>query len=111
MGHCVHDQKLDPDAIFGRTAPKILEIGFGMGDTTATIAQPIPKTTISASKSTLLGVGSLLNYTEDMGLTNLRIIQHDAVEVLKHMMTAEVWMAFISSSPTPGTKNTTISGA
>ncbi|MHB0984506.1 MAG: tRNA (guanosine(46)-N7)-methyltransferase TrmB [Sulfuricella sp.] len=77
---------LDLDAAFGRSAPKILEIGFGMGDSTATIAAAHPQNDYLGIEVHGPGVGSLLNQIEALGLTNLRVIQHDAVEVLKHMV-------------------------
>jgi tRNA (guanine-N7-)-methyltransferase len=77
---------LDLDAAFGRGAPKILEIGFGMGETTATIAAAHPENDYLALEVHNPGVGSLLKQIDDMGLSNLRIIQHDAVEVLRDMI-------------------------
>ena len=77
---------LDLDAVFGRSAPKILEIGFGMGDSTATIAAAHPQNDYLGIEVHGPGVGSLLNQIEALGLSNLRVIQHDAVEVLKHMI-------------------------
>lgn len=77
---------LDLDTAFGRVAPKILEIGFGMGDSTATIAAAHPQNDYLGIEVHGPGVGSLLNQIEALGLTNLRVIQHDAVEVLKHMI-------------------------
>jgi len=77
---------LDLDAFFGRSAPKLLEIGFGMGDSTATIAAAHPQNDYLGIEVHGPGVGSLLNQIEAQGLTNLRVIQHDAVEVLKHMV-------------------------
>ncbi|MHB1293322.1 MAG: tRNA (guanosine(46)-N7)-methyltransferase TrmB [Sulfuricella sp.] len=77
---------LDLDTAFGRIAPKILEIGFGMGDSTAAIAAAHPQNDYLGIEVHGPGVGSLLNQIEALGLTNLRVIQHDAVEVLKHMI-------------------------
>ncbi len=77
---------LDLDAVFGRSAPKILEIGFGMGDSTAKIAAAHPENDYLGIEVHGPGVGSLLNQIEALGLANLRVIQHDAVEVLKHML-------------------------
>jgi tRNA (guanine-N7-)-methyltransferase len=72
--------------VFGRAAPKILEIGFGMGETTAAIAAAHPENDYLALEVHNPGVGSLLKLIGEMGLTNLRIIQHDAVEVLRDMI-------------------------
>ena len=77
---------LDLDRAFGRSAPKILEIGFGMGDGTATIAAAHPENDYLALEVHTPGVGNLLKLIEERGLTNLRIIQHDAVEVLRDMI-------------------------
>tara|TARA_R110002073_G_scaffold306489_3_gene475785 strand:+ start:513 stop:1181 length:669 start_codon:yes stop_codon:yes gene_type:complete len=77
---------LNLDTIFSRQAPKILEIGFGMGEATATIAQTHPDNDYLAIEVHTPGVGTLLNQIEALELTNLRIIQHDAVEVLLHML-------------------------
>ncbi|ADE10649.1 tRNA (guanosine(46)-N7)-methyltransferase TrmB [Sideroxydans lithotrophicus] len=77
---------LDLDQAFGRTAPKILEIGFGMGDSTATIAQAHPENDYLALEVHTPGVGNLLKLTDAQQLGNIRIIQHDAVEVLRDML-------------------------
>jgi len=74
---------------FGRNAPKILEIGFGMGESTAHIAQHHPENDYLCVEVHTPGVGSLLKQIEELGLTNIRIIQHDAVEVLQHMLTPD----------------------
>ena len=77
---------LDYPATFGRTAPVVLEIGFGMGDATAKIAQTLPDTDFIGCEVHEPGVGALLKHIGDMGLSNLRILRHDAVEVLEHMI-------------------------
>lgn len=77
---------LDLAAAFGRDAPKILEIGFGMGDATAIIARAHPENDYLGIEVHGPGVGSLLNQIQERALTNLRIIQHDAVEVLRDMI-------------------------
>ena len=74
------------DQAFGRTAPRILEIGFGMGDTTAAIAAANPGTDYLGVEVHTPGVGSLLARVAAMGLANVRIVQHDAVEVLERML-------------------------
>ncbi len=79
-------QPMNLDAVFGRSAPKILEIGFGMGESTATIAQAHPENDYLALEVHTPGVGSLLKQIEEKGLSNIRIIQHDAVEVLRDML-------------------------
>jgi tRNA (guanine-N7-)-methyltransferase len=77
---------LDLDRVFGRAAPRILEIGFGMGETTAAIAREHPENDYLGIEVHTPGVGSLLKRIADLHLANLRIIQHDAVEVVQHMI-------------------------
>lgn len=77
---------LDLDRIFGRKAPRILEIGFGMGETTAAIAAAHPENDYLAIDVHTPGVGSLLKHIAEQGLMNVRVIQHDAAEVLEHMI-------------------------
>ena len=79
-------EPLDLDRIFGRAAPRILEIGFGMGETTAGIAALHPEDDYLAIEVHTPGVGSLLNRIVELGLANVRVIQHDAVEVLRDMI-------------------------
>ncbi len=80
---------LDLEKVFGRQASKILEIGFGMGESTAVIAHSNPHNDYLGLEVHTPGVGSLLNKIEDLGLTNMRIIQHDAVEILRYMLPSE----------------------
>jgi tRNA (guanine-N7-)-methyltransferase len=79
-------EPLVPEVVYGRAAPLVLEIGFGMGAATATIAQARPDTNFLGVEVHPPGVGALLQNIEALGLTNLRIVQHDAVEVLEHMV-------------------------
>lgn len=79
-------EALDLNRVFGRVAPKILEIGFGMGETTARIAASQSTNDYLCIEVHTPGVGSLLNRIAALGLSNVRIIQHDAVEVLEHMI-------------------------
>lgn len=79
-------QPLDAAAAFGRQAPLVLEIGFGMGAATAQIAQTRPDTNFLGVEVHTPGVGALLKRIGEDGLENLRIIQHDAVEVLEQML-------------------------
>ncbi len=83
------DDLINLDQIFGRSSPKFLEIGFGMGETTISIAQMHLQNDYLAIDVHTPGVGSLLKQIGETGLSNLRIIQHDAVEVLKCMLTPE----------------------
>lgn len=77
---------LDLALTFRRTAPVILEIGFGMGDSTATIAQKHPENDYLALEVHTPGVGNLLKLIDAQQLNNIRIMQHDAVEVLRDMI-------------------------
>jgi len=77
---------VDARAVFGRDAPLVLEIGSGMGETTAAIAQANPGTDYIAVEVHLPGVGALLKRIEAEGIANLRVIRHDALEVLEHMI-------------------------
>lgn len=76
----------DLTAAFGRSAPVILEIGFGMGDTTASIAAAMPDKDFIGVEVHTPGVGNLLKLIGEQQLTNLRLMQHDAVEVVTHML-------------------------
>ena len=80
---------LSLEAAFERKAPKTLEIGFGMGETTARIAAANPDKDYLGIEVHTPGVGSLLKEIGEKGLTNIRIIQHDAVEVLQTMIEPE----------------------
>jgi tRNA (guanine-N7-)-methyltransferase len=82
-------EPLDFTAAFGRSAPTIFEIGFGMGETTATIAGGMPEKNFLGVEVHTPGVGSLLKLIGERGLTNLRLIQHDAFEVITNMIAPE----------------------
>jgi tRNA (guanine-N7-)-methyltransferase len=74
------------EAAFSRVAPTILEIGFGMGEATAHIASIRPDDHFLCCEVHAPGVGALLKRVGEQDLNNIRIIQHDAVEVLDHMI-------------------------
>jgi tRNA (guanine-N7-)-methyltransferase len=76
----------DFDATFGRLAPRILEIGFGMGETTAQVAAAQPQNDYLGIEVHSPGVGGLLRLLDAQQLRNVRIIQHDATEVVSHMI-------------------------
>ncbi len=82
-------QVLDLEQTFGRSSPRILEIGFGMGETTASIALAHPENDYLALEVHTPGVGNLLKLIESQDISNIRIIQHDAVEVLRDMVADE----------------------
>jgi tRNA (guanine-N7-)-methyltransferase len=79
---------LDFAAAFGRSAPTLLEIGCGMGETTATIAAAHSGNNYLGIEVHAPGVGSLLKEIATRELNNLRVIRHDAVEVLRDMIPA-----------------------
>jgi tRNA (guanine-N7-)-methyltransferase len=72
--------------LFGRTASTILEIGFGMGETTAAIAKAHPHNDYLGIEVHSPGVGSLLKLIDEQQLTNVRLIQRDAMDVVEHMI-------------------------
>jgi tRNA (guanine-N7-)-methyltransferase len=80
------DAPLEPQAVFGRDAPLVVEVGFGMGQATAEIAQARPDVDFLGIEVHVAGVGALLRRIGDAQLHNLRIVQHDAVEVLERMI-------------------------
>lgn len=71
---------------FGREAPLVLEIGFGMGEGTVTIARQLPHLNFLAVDVHLPGIGSLLKQLAESGIGNVRVMRHDAVEVVQHMV-------------------------
>jgi len=77
---------IDFPAVFGRIAPVVLEIGFGMGETTAEIASAHPDIDFLGIEVHLPGVGALLKRIEASSLVNLRLIRRDAVEVVAAMI-------------------------
>jgi tRNA (guanine-N7-)-methyltransferase len=78
----------DFDRVFGRRAPRVLDIGFGMGETTAEMARARPDVDFLAVDVHGPGVGSLLKQVAERGLTNVRVMKHDAVEVVAAMIPA-----------------------
>lgn len=82
-------QPLDLAAAFGRQAPTILEIGTGMGETTAHIAALMPEKNFLGVEVHTPGIGSLLKLIGERELRNLRLVQHDAFEVVTHMLAPE----------------------
>ncbi|VTU26692.1 tRNA (guanine-N(7)-)-methyltransferase [Variovorax sp. RA8] len=79
-------EPLDLEAAFGRAAPTVLEIGFGMGEATAHIAALKPETNFLCCEVHEPGVGALLKRIGEQQLANIRICAHDAVDVLDHML-------------------------
>ncbi len=77
---------LDLDAVFGRRAPRVLEIGFGNGDTLIELASKAPEIDFIGVEVHPPGIGHCLLAVEALGLTNVRVIAHDAVEVLARQL-------------------------
>jgi tRNA (guanine-N7-)-methyltransferase len=86
FGITFDETPLDLDTVFGRRAPRILEIGCGMGETTVAIAAAHPDTDYIGIEVHTPGVGSLLKQIDEAGLSNVRVIQHDAVAVMDTMI-------------------------
>jgi len=86
VGIPYRNERIALATVFGRAAPKVLEIGFGMGETTAAIAAAHPDTDYLALEVHTPGVGSLLKLVAEGNLANVRVIQHDAVEVVRDML-------------------------
>ncbi|MEO5702113.1 MAG: tRNA (guanosine(46)-N7)-methyltransferase TrmB [Casimicrobiaceae bacterium] len=79
---------VDLATVFGRRGPVVLEIGCGMGETTAAIAAAHPDVNFLGVEVHGPGVGSLFRQAQARDLANLRVIQHDAVEVVAQMIPA-----------------------
>jgi tRNA (guanine-N7-)-methyltransferase len=79
-------ERLNAETVFGRQAPLVLEIGFGMGGATAEIAQTLPDHDFIGCEVHEPGVGALLKLIDEKQIPNIRIVQHDAVEVLRDMV-------------------------
>ena len=104
FGISFSDSFLDTRKIFERTAPVVLEIGSGMGETTAQISQTHPDTDYIAIEVHGPGVGSLLKRIDEQGLRNLRVIRHDALQVLEHMIADEALAGIHLFFPDPWPK-------
>ncbi|NYT80631.1 tRNA (guanosine(46)-N7)-methyltransferase TrmB [Alcaligenaceae bacterium] len=96
---------LDLDKAFGRNAPTILEIGFGMGETTQKIAESRPGDNFLGVEVFNAGVGALLKRIDESGVGNIRIIQHDAVEVARDMVAPDTLAGVHIYFPDPWPKN------
>ena len=96
--------RVNPRELFGRVAPLVLEIGSGMGETTLAIAKAHPGSDFLAVEVHGPGVGSLLNAIEREQLGNVRVIRHDALEVLQQMIGDESLAALHLFFPDPWPK-------
>ena len=97
-------QIVDLGRLYGRSAPKVLEIGFGMGETTAAIAALHPENDYLGIEVHTPGVGGLLKLIAAQNLVNVRIVQHDAVEVLQNMIAPDAFDAVHVFFPDPWPK-------
>ena len=104
LGVAYRPQPLDFAQLFGRRAPVVVEIGSGMGETTAHIAAEHPETDYLAIEVHAPGVGSLLKRVEEEGLANVRVVQHDAVEVMRDMVPPDSLAAIHVFFPDPWPK-------
>jgi tRNA (guanine-N7-)-methyltransferase len=95
---------IDAEAVFGRRAPLVVEIGFGMGDATAQIAAARPHEDFVGLEVHDAGVGALLRRIGELGLSNVRIVRHDAVEVLQSMIAPDSLAAVHLFFPDPWPK-------
>jgi tRNA (guanine-N7-)-methyltransferase len=94
-------EQLDLASAFGRDNPKLVEIGFGMGHATWQIAKNNPKNDYLGVEVHLPGVGALLMQMRDNDVGNLRLIRHDAVEVLRNMLADDSISGFHIYFPDP----------
>lgn len=95
------DARLDLDAIFGRVAPRCLEIGFGIGEVIGALAQANPDIDYLGIEVHRPGVGRLLQQCAQANLSNVRIVCHDAVEVLQSGIADETLQEVLLFFPDP----------
>ena len=86
MGIDYQASPIDFTEVFGNDAPVVLEIGFGMGQSLVEMAQNDPSKNFIGIEVHTPGVGACLASAAEAGLSNLRVMEHDAVEVLKNMI-------------------------
>jgi len=101
MGVDYQEKMLDFSALFGRTAPVVLEIGFGMGKSLVEMAKNAPEKNFLGIEVHGPGVGACLADAGEAGISNLRVINHDAVEVLEHMIPEKSLATFQLYFPDP----------
>lgn len=97
-------EPLDLDTLFGRRAPRVLEIGFGNGETLAELARRHPERDYLGVEVYRPGVGRLLRHVLEEGLTNVRVSTHDAVEVLRGQIPDAALDAVLLYFPDPWPK-------
>ena len=99
-----HEQTLDLNQLFGRMAPVALDIGAGMGETILALARENPENDYLAVEVHSPGIGRLLRGIVKFGLSNIRIINHDVVEVANRQLPAESLGAIYINFPDPWPK-------
>jgi len=102
---------LDFDRVFGRPGPRVLEIGFGMGQSLVAMAAAAPLTNFIGIEVHRPGVGRLLHSMAEQGVDNIRVYCHDAVEVLRDCIPDASLDTVQIFFPTPGTRRSTTSAA
>lgn len=101
MGIDYRDSKVDVVELFGRDNKRVLEVGFGMGASLVEMAKAEPETDYLGIEVHRPGVGACLADVEDAGLTNIRVMQHDAVEVIENMLPQDSFDRFQLFFPDP----------
>jgi tRNA (guanine-N7-)-methyltransferase len=97
-------QPLDTAPLFGRIAPVVLEIGSGMGEATADMAAADPSRDYLAVDVHTPGLANLLALLDERGLTNVRVVRGDALELARHHLTPESLDAIHAFFPDPWPK-------
>lgn len=95
---------LDSESLFGVSSPFVVEIGFGMGSATISIAKALPETRFLGLEVHAPGVGKLLSEIEHNKIDTIRVIRHDAIEVVDSMLAPESIDGFNVFFPDPWPK-------
>jgi len=103
-GVAAQDSPLDLDDLFGRQAPRMLEIGCGMGESLLAMAAAHPENDYLAIEVYRPGIGTLMRRLAEAGLDNVRIVNEDAVFVLERMLPAAAFAAVYLFFPDPWPK-------
>ena len=102
---------LDIERAFGRAGPRVLEIGFGMGQSLVAMAAAAPATNFIGVEVHRPGVGKLLHTMAEQCVDNIRVYCHDAVEILRDCIPTPPSTPSRYFFPTPGTRRNTTSAA
>ena len=86
MGIEYQDHAIDLNEVYGRQAPTVLEIGFGMGKSLVEMAGAAPELNFLGIEVHKPGVGSCIGEAGEQSLTNIKLMEYDAVDVLKNML-------------------------